>query len=93
MSSKLSGESFGQKRPPLYEMIRNILRDYPSGQIFKVRSSHNIIDLFTIRDCWNVNEMQIAFTIGCGQVTPTSILGGTLQYDSSDKLVIKYIYS
>ena len=29
------------------------------------------IDLFTIRDCWNVNEMQIAFTIGCGQVTPT----------------------
>lgn len=43
MSSKLSGESFGQKRPPLYEMIRNILRDYPSGQIFKVRSSHNII--------------------------------------------------
>ena len=49
------------------------------------------IDLFTIRDCWNVNEMQIAFTIGCGQVTPT---GGRLQYDTSDKLVIKYdIYS
>ena len=35
--------------------------------------SHNclIIDLFMIRDCWNVNEMQIVFTIGCGQVTPT----------------------
>ena len=30
------GESFGQRRPPLYEMIKNILREYPSGQIFKV---------------------------------------------------------
>jgi sacsin len=30
------GESFGQKRPPLYEMIKNILREYPSGQLFKV---------------------------------------------------------
>ena len=32
------GESFGQRRPPLYEMIKNILREYPSGQIFKVSS-------------------------------------------------------
>ena len=31
------GESFGQKPPPLYELIRNILRDYPSEQIFKVQ--------------------------------------------------------
>ena len=30
------GESFGQRRPPLYGMIKNILREYPSGQIFKV---------------------------------------------------------
>lgn len=30
------GESFGQKRPPLYEMIKTILHEYPSGQIFKV---------------------------------------------------------
>ena len=30
------GESFGQRRPPLHEMIKDILREYPSGQIFKV---------------------------------------------------------
>jgi sacsin len=35
-SSSGIGESFGQKRPPLYEMIKNILREYPSGQLFKV---------------------------------------------------------
>ena len=29
-------QSFGQRRPPLYEMIKNILREYPNGQIFKV---------------------------------------------------------
>ena len=33
---KLSGESFGQKRPPLSELIKSILEEYPSGQIFKV---------------------------------------------------------
>ena len=37
------GESFGQRRPPLYEMIKNILREYPSGQIFKVSPLQSII--------------------------------------------------
>ena len=37
----------------------------------KFQDTASLIDLFTIRDCWNVNEMQIVFTIGCGQVTPT----------------------
>ena len=43
----------------------------PMDQIFRDRCHSDYIDLFTISDCWNVNEMQIAFTIGCGQVTPT----------------------
>ena len=34
----VAGEGFGQKRPPLYHLIKNILREYPSGQVFKVRS-------------------------------------------------------
>ena len=29
-------ETFGQRRPPLYQLIKNILKEYPSGQIFKV---------------------------------------------------------
>jgi hypothetical protein len=33
--------SFGPKRPPLYELIKNILREYPCGQIFKVNLYHN----------------------------------------------------
>ena len=37
------GESFGQRRPPLYEMIKNILREYPSGQIFKVSPLDSIL--------------------------------------------------
>ena len=39
MSADLSdeeSESFGQTRPPLYLIIKDILRDYPSGQVFKV---------------------------------------------------------
>ena len=30
-----SGEIFGQRRPPLHEMIAKILSEYPMGQIFK----------------------------------------------------------
>ena len=30
------GDRFGQRRPPLYRIIANILQEYPSGQIFKV---------------------------------------------------------
>ena len=30
------GDRFGQRRPPLYTIIANILQEYPSGQIFKV---------------------------------------------------------
>ena len=37
------GESFGQRRPPLYEVIKNILREYPSGQIFKVSPLESIL--------------------------------------------------
>ena len=36
MATLMQEESFGQKRPPLFMMIKNILREYPSGQIFKV---------------------------------------------------------
>ena len=32
----IAGETFGQKRPPLSEIIKGILKEYPSGQIFKV---------------------------------------------------------
>ena len=32
----LRGKDFGQERPPLSVTIRDILREYPSGQIFKV---------------------------------------------------------
>ena len=42
-----------------------------ASQCPKIEKSRPTIDLFTIRDCWNVNEMQIAFTIGCSQVKPT----------------------
>ena len=33
----VAGQGFGQKRPPLYHLIKNILKEYPSGQVFKVR--------------------------------------------------------
>ena len=42
------GESFGQRRPPLYEMIKNILREYPSGQIFKVSPLESILTDVTV---------------------------------------------
>uniref|UniRef100_A0A1X7UXC8 Sacsin/Nov domain-containing protein n=1 Tax=Amphimedon queenslandica TaxID=400682 RepID=A0A1X7UXC8_AMPQE len=31
----LRGEDFGQRVPPIYDIIKNILQEYPSGQIFK----------------------------------------------------------
>ena len=37
--SAISGESFGQKLPPLYETI---IREYPSGQIFKASSLYKL---------------------------------------------------
>ena len=30
--------SFGQKVPPLYIEIRDVLQEYPDGQIFKVQA-------------------------------------------------------
>ena len=33
---RLKGEEFGQRIPPIYEILKNILQEYPSGQIFKV---------------------------------------------------------
>ena len=40
ISESFAGQGFGQKRPPLYHLIKNILRDYPSGQVFKVYDYH-----------------------------------------------------
>ena len=39
MALQVEGEDFGQERPPLAVVIKGILQDYPSGQIFKVRST------------------------------------------------------
>ena len=43
--SLLTGEQFGQRRPPLSVTIKAILEKYPDGQIFKVclvkRTKHN----------------------------------------------------
>jgi len=36
MSLSLTGEHFGQRRPPLYVTIKAVLERYPDGQIFKV---------------------------------------------------------
>ena len=33
---ELEKEDFGQEQPPLYQLIRKILEEYPNGQIFKV---------------------------------------------------------
>ena len=45
MSLSLTGEQFGQRRPPLSVTIKAILERYPDGQIFKVclvkRTKHN----------------------------------------------------
>ena len=41
------GDRFGQRRPPLYTIIANILQEYPSGQIFKV-NLYIIIYFFVI---------------------------------------------
>ena len=35
-NTPLKGQTFGQKLPPLYKEIEDILKEYPSGQIFKV---------------------------------------------------------
>ena len=43
------GETFGQRRPPLSEMIRNILQEYASGQIFKVLYYFNTICMVNMR--------------------------------------------
>ena len=37
---RIQGEDFGQRTPPIHEIIRNILQEYPSGQIFKVNTEH-----------------------------------------------------
>ncbi len=34
--------SFGQKVPPLYVEIKEVLQEYPDGQVFKVRASNNV---------------------------------------------------
>ena len=36
MSASLEGQHFGQTRPPLSVIIKQILERYPDGQIFKV---------------------------------------------------------
>ena len=37
---RIQGEDFGQRTPPIHEIIRNILQEYPSGQIFKVNTDN-----------------------------------------------------
>ena len=45
MSPSLTGQQFGQRRPPLSVTIKAILERYPDGQIFAVclakRTKHN----------------------------------------------------
>lgn len=35
---QIQGEDFGQRTPPIHEIIKNILQEYPSGQVFKVNT-------------------------------------------------------
>ena len=35
---RIQGEDFGQRTPPIHEIIKNILQEYPSGQVFKVNT-------------------------------------------------------
>lgn len=37
MSIEIEGHLFGQRRPPLSHYIKRILREYPQGQVFKVK--------------------------------------------------------
>ena len=48
MIMSVTGQGFGQKRPPLYHLIKNILREYPSGQVFKVRPNPNITEKINV---------------------------------------------
>jgi hypothetical protein len=57
-----AGELFGQKRPPLYETIKNILRDYPSGQIFKVLYICTCTNLWKSVSRWVYTEKHTATT-------------------------------
>jgi len=41
--------SFGQKVPPLYIEIRDVLQEYPDGQIFKVLAVLTIARLSDLR--------------------------------------------
>ncbi|XP_019850657.1 PREDICTED: sacsin-like [Amphimedon queenslandica] len=66
MSRGLNGEDFGQRRPPLHEMIRTILREYPSGQIFKE----------IIQNADDARATEVKFYLDCRvlQTLPPSLL-------------------
>ncbi|XP_019859788.1 PREDICTED: sacsin-like, partial [Amphimedon queenslandica] len=66
MSRELNGEDFGQRRPPLHEMIRTILREYPSGQIFKE----------IIQNADDARATEVKFYLDCRvlQTLPPSLL-------------------
>ena len=38
--------SFGQRVPPLYVDIKEVLQEYPDGQIFKVESDTSVIRIY-----------------------------------------------
>ena len=58
------GETFGQRRPPLSEMIRNILQEYASGQIFKVLCYFNTICMVNMRlQCPATRFITINFSV------------------------------
>ncbi|XP_019860001.1 PREDICTED: sacsin-like isoform X2 [Amphimedon queenslandica] len=75
----LLGESFGQKRPPLYEMIRNILREYPSGQIFKE----------IIQNADDARATEVKFYLDCRvlQTLPPSLISSAS--DAKHQLLLK----
>ncbi|XP_011402966.1 PREDICTED: sacsin-like [Amphimedon queenslandica] len=73
-SLELRGEDFGQRVPPLYQMIKKILQDYPSGQIFKE----------IIQNADDARATEVKFYLDCRvlQTLPLSLISAAS--DSSD---------
>ncbi|XP_019853193.1 PREDICTED: sacsin-like [Amphimedon queenslandica] len=78
----LFGESFGQRRPPLYEIIRNILREYPSGQIFKE----------IIQNADDARAKEVKFFLDCRvlQTLPPSLISAASGSEYSKELLQQF---
>ena len=50
----IEGVSFGLKRPPLYSTIKDILKEYPRGQIFKVSRQCSVKAENSERPQWRI---------------------------------------